>query len=77
MSAPSSSSGWLDPRTGRRILALVMAGLALFAAWDAYRQTGDGWFALRLATLAALSVWLAFRLALWAMRLLHRLRGEG
>ncbi len=67
-----TSSGWLSPAAGRRILVGVLLLLALFVGFDAYRQTGDWAFTLRLAGMAVISVWLVYRLALWTTRLLRR-----
>ena len=75
MARKSSSpkpQGWIDPATGRAILFGLSLALAAFVAWDAYRQTGDGSFTVRLALMAALSLWLVYRLALWVTRGLRR-----
>ena len=69
---PSEPQGWIDPATGRTILFVVALALAVFVGWDAYRQTGDWSFTIRLALMAALSLWLIYRLALWVTRALRR-----
>ncbi len=69
---PSEPQGWIDPTTARVVLGVVSLALAVFVAWDAYRQTGDIEFAARLALMAALSLWLVYRLALWVTRFLRR-----
>ena len=69
--ARSSSSGWIPPATGLKIIVATSLLLAMFVGGNVYQQTGDGEAAARLAFIAGASIWLIFGLVLIMTRIIR------